>query len=75
MFFLIIIATEFFINYKVLVMEDSKLKPLVDKINDFFSKVGGAISRFFDKINFFKKLKKKKPEDVQQTSKESEEDK
>ena len=75
MFFLIIIATEFFIDYKVLVKEDSKLKPVVDKINNFFSKVGGAISRFFDKINFFKKLKKKKLEDVQQTSKESEEDK
>ena len=74
MFFLIIIATEFFINYKLLVNEDSKLKPVVDKINNFFTKVSNGLDKFFNKINFFKIFKKKKPE-AEAVSSESKEDK
>ena len=74
MFFLIIIATEFFINYKLLVNEDSKLKPVVDKIDAFFKKISDALKKFFNKINFFKKFKKKKP-NAEPVSAESKEDK
>ena len=36
MFFLIVIATEFFVNYKMLIDDDSKLKPFVEKCKRFF---------------------------------------
>ena len=75
MFFLIIIATEFFINYKVLINEDSKLKPIVENIKAFFNRIKTAIGKFFKKINIFKKLKKKKPEVANNASQESKEDK
>ena len=38
MFFLIVIATEFFVNYRIVFDEDSKLKHLIDKFLSLFKK-------------------------------------
>ena len=38
MFFLIVIATEFFVNYRIVFDEDSKLKHLIDKFLGLFKK-------------------------------------
>jgi hypothetical protein len=39
MFFLIVIATEFFVNYRWLIDEDSKLKPFVEKCKRFYNEL------------------------------------
>ena len=38
MFFLIVIATEFFVNYRLVFDEDSKIKHFIDRLLDFFKK-------------------------------------
>ena len=57
MFFLIVIATTFFVNYRVLVDEDSKLKVVLTKTKEWFKTVFNRIKSFFKKI--FKSRKKK----------------
>ena len=50
MFFLIVIATGFLVNYKILVDDDSKLKAFISKIKVMLSPIFMNIKSFFKKV-------------------------
>ena len=69
MFFLIVIATGFLVNYKILVDDDTKLKRLLTRIKEWFGSI-------FAKVQiFFKKLFKRKEKEIEQDETQENSDK
>ena len=74
MFFLIVIASEFFVSYKIIFID--KIQRFVDKVSAPFKKLWGIISRFFKKVghaiaNFFKKIFKKNKKENENLNKDA----
>lgn len=73
MFFLVVIASEFFVNYQLLAHRDTAVGKVLYQIKDFFVSLWNKIKGFF--VNLWKKIfkKKKKEPDLESSEIKNEE--